>query len=58
MVHMMRGIPNGLSWNSDEIWSQNSDGVNGASETGDHFGWSIASEIIQYRLVYLPLVRK
>jgi hypothetical protein len=41
-VNVLFGSPDGLSSCSNEYWTQNSDGVGGTAETGDHFGKSLA----------------
>ena len=37
-VNVLYGSPTGLTFSRDQLWSQNTGGVPGASEAGDHFG--------------------
>ncbi|MGH2572720.1 MAG: hypothetical protein ACRDGU_04435 [Actinomycetota bacterium] len=42
-VHIIYGSPNGLTSAGDRIWTQRSNGIGGAAEKGDMFGYSLAS---------------
>jgi hypothetical protein len=44
-VHINYGSESGLSSTGDQVWHQDSDGINGHAERNDFFGWS---------LVYIP----
>jgi hypothetical protein len=45
-VNVMYGSPAGVTGTASQFWTQDSTGVPGAAEAGDHFGWSVA--IAQY----------
>lgn len=42
-VNVIYGTNSGLNAANDDIWHQNSSGINGAIETGDQFGWVLAT---------------
>ena len=42
-VQVLFGSGAGLSVEGNQIWDQDSPGILGVSEAGDHFGWSMAS---------------
>jgi len=42
-VNVIYGTNSGLASANDDIWHQNSAGINGASQTGDQFGWVLAT---------------
>jgi len=42
-VNVIYGSPTGLTSTGNQRWLQDSPGVIGASETGDHFGWDVAA---------------
>lgn len=42
-VHVLYGAGSGLTAAGDQIWHQNRRGVNGANETADYYGWSVAA---------------
>ncbi|MGB7271765.1 MAG: FG-GAP repeat protein, partial [Geitlerinemataceae cyanobacterium] len=42
-VNVIYGSSNRLSATGDQFWSQNSAGIQGNSEYGDYFGWSLTS---------------
>jgi hypothetical protein len=44
-VHVLYGSPSGLQASApdDQLWSQNSPGVEDIAERGDEFGWSVAA---------------
>jgi hypothetical protein len=42
-VHVIYGSANGLTGTGSQFWTQNSTGIFGEAETGDQFGWSLAT---------------
>ena len=43
LLHLLLGGSDGLTADGDQIWNQNSPGVEGAAESGDYFGRALAS---------------
>ena len=41
-VNVLYGSSSGLTATGDQFWNQDSSGIKGIAETGDHFGWSLA----------------
>ena len=41
-VNVIYGCAGGLCTTGDQIWSQDSPGVPGVMESGDHFGFAVA----------------
>ena len=41
-VHVLKGSASGLTVTGSQLWSQDSAGITGDEESGDHFGWSLA----------------
>jgi hypothetical protein len=42
-VSVIQGGPRGLHATGDQLWTQDSAGVDDAAEGGDRFGWSLSS---------------
>jgi hypothetical protein len=57
-VHILYGDSFGLRDDNDQVWTQDSSGINGAAEGGDKFGSALASYPIMKTFIYLPLVFK
>ena len=55
-VHILYGNSPGLRDDNDQVWTQDSSGINGAAEGGDKFGAALASYPIMKTFIYLPLV--
>ena len=55
-VHILYGDYTGLRDDNDQVWTQDSSGINGAAEVGDKFGSALASYPIMKTFIYLPLV--
>jgi hypothetical protein len=56
MVHILLGSASGLTNVGNQIWYQGYEGLQGVSETGDYFGWSLASIPPVIHRTNLPLV--
>ena len=57
-VNVVYGSSGGLSATDDEFWNQDTAFVEGGAETGDRFGYALASLPPERHKVYLPLVLK
>ena len=42
-VHFLYGSADGLDWDGDQGWCEDSSGIAGACEAGDNFGYSLAA---------------
>ncbi len=43
VVHIVRGSAGGLTGSGSQVWHQNQPGIHGTSESGDAFGYSLAT---------------
>jgi len=57
-VHILYGDSSGLRDDNDQVWTQDSSGINGDAEAGDNFGAALASYTIMKTFIYLPAVFK
>ncbi len=55
-VNVIYGSDMGLTATGDQMWWQGDDGLQGAAETGDRFGYALAALPLPAHTVHLPLV--
>jgi hypothetical protein len=56
-VHALYGSVMGLTATGNQLWYQGNNGLQGAPETGDRFGWSLAAiQVIMPYEVNLPII--
>jgi hypothetical protein len=57
-IQVMYGSADGISALGNSYWHQDSDYIEGAAETNDHFGCALATMPLEKHQIYLPLVQR